>query len=117
MIVRLSLTQFLIAALAVWRITHLFWGEDGPGGIFIRLRHLAGQSFFGQLLDCFYCLSLWVAVPFAWLLGVTRLECVLLWFSLSGSAILLERVTSRRSYPPPVAQYVEAPSEYKKKEN
>src|SRR5215510_6716205 len=68
-----SFTTFVIAVLAVWRITHLFFGEDGPYDIFLRLRRLAGRSFFGQLLDCFYCLSLWFAAPLAWLLAETWL--------------------------------------------
>ena len=96
-----SLTTFLIAMLAVWRVTHLFSGEDGPGDIFLRLRRLAGSSFLGQLLDCFYCLSLWIAAPLGWMLGTTWWERGLLWLSLSGGAILLERVTERNQKPPP----------------
>lgn len=68
---RLSPTELLIAVLAVWRGTHLLWGEDGPFEIFLRLRKLAGRGFFGELLDCFYCLSLWIALPIAWLIGAT----------------------------------------------
>ena len=96
-----SFTTLLIAVLAVWRITHLFSGEDGPGDIFLRLRRLAGMGFLGQLLDCFYCLSLWFAAPLAWLLAETWLERALLWLGLSGGAILLERVTKRNHNPPP----------------
>jgi len=36
--------------------------------IFI-LRKKAGDDFFGNLLDCFYCLSIWVALPFGLWLG------------------------------------------------
>jgi hypothetical protein len=97
----LSFTTFLIAVLAVWRITHLFWAEDGPGDIFLRLRRLAGKSFFGQLLDCFYCLSLWFAAPLGWLMGETWLDRVVLWLGLSGGAILLERISDRNQKPPP----------------
>jgi len=97
----LSFTTLLIAILAVWRITHLFSGEDGPGDIFLRLRRLAGRNFFGQLLDCFYCLSLWFAAPAGWILGATWLQRVLLWLGLSGGAILLERVSERNNKPPP----------------
>lgn len=96
-----SFTAFVIAVLVVWRITHLFWGEDGPGDIFVRLRRLAGKSFFGQLLDCFYCLSLWVAAPVAWVIGASWWERAFLWFALSGGAILLERLTERNHKPPP----------------
>ena len=96
-----SFTAVLIAMLAVWRITHLFSGEEGPGDIFLRLRRFAGNRFLGQLLDCFYCLSLWIAAPAGWILGGTWLERVFLWLALSGGAILLERLSDRNNKPPP----------------
>jgi hypothetical protein len=107
---RLSITGLALVLLAVWRITHLLWGEDGPGDIFVRLRKLAGESFFGQLLDCFYCLSLWIALPFAWLIGVGWLQQLVFWFAFSGGAILLERATAGKSHPP-AAEWTETPSD------
>ena len=53
MFARLSPVTLLIVTLAIWRLTHLFWGEDGPGDLFVRLRRLAGKGFWGSLLDCF----------------------------------------------------------------
>lgn len=88
----------LIGALACWRATHLLHGEDGPGDVLIRLRRLAGTGVFGQLLDCFYCLSLWIAIPLAALVAGGWRDGVLLWLGMSGGAILLERVTVRVSY-------------------
>src|ERR1035438_2749206 len=85
--------SLVLGILAVWRVTHLLNGEDGPWEIFVRLRKLAGAGFWGELLDCFYCLSLWIYLPFATLLGKEWLERVLLWLAFSGGAILLERVT------------------------
>jgi hypothetical protein len=85
----------VIGVLAVWRITHLFYGEEGPGDIFVRLRRAAGRGFWGALLDCFYCLSVWVALPFAYWLGESWKQRVMLWPALSAGAILLERLTSR----------------------
>ncbi len=82
-----------LGALAVWRITHLLNAEDGPFRLLARLRRLAGVGFWGEMLDCFYCLSLWIAVPFALLLGAGWTERLLLWPALSGAAILLERAT------------------------
>ena len=90
-----SPVSLVIAVLAVWRVTHLFWGEDGPWDIFVRLRRLAGDGLFGSLLDCFYCLSLWIAAPLGWLLAHTWLERILLWLALSAGAILLERISAR----------------------
>lgn len=95
-----------LGLLAVWRVTHLLNAEDGPWDILVRLRKLVGSGFLGSLLDCFYCLSLWVAAPFALLLGETWRQDVLLWLALSGGGILLERVTAAREGTP---YYREAP--------
>ena len=83
----------IIGVLSVWRVTHLLVAEDGPGQILVKLRRRAGEGFFASLLDCFYCLSLWIAAPLAWLLGQGWKERGLLWLSLSAGAILLERAT------------------------
>lgn len=85
----------VIGILVVWRITHSFFGEDGPGDIFVRLRRAAGEGFWGKLLDCFYCLSVWVAAPFAYWLGESWKERLLLWPALSAGAILLQRLTTQ----------------------
>lgn len=90
----MSVYVFLLAALGVWRITHLLNAEDGPWDLLARLREGLGDGFWGSLLDCFYCLSLWIAAPFA-LLGDGWRERLLLWPALSGAAILLERLTAR----------------------
>jgi hypothetical protein len=92
----------VLGILTVWRITHLLNGEDGPGNLLAGLRRRAGDGFWGGLLDCFYCLSLWIAVPFAWFLGAGWREKLLLWPALSAAAILLERLTARGT-PPPAA--------------
>lgn len=89
-----------LGIFAVWRITHLLAAEDGPGEILAWLRRRAGDGFWGRLLDCFYCLSLWAAAPVAWRLargaaggrGGWELD-VLLWLALSAGAVLLERLT------------------------
>jgi hypothetical protein len=90
-----GLYRLLLGVLCVWRITHLFQAEDGPWSVIVHIRRAAGDGFFGQLLDCFYCLSLWIAAPFAWVLGRTVTERILLWLAFSGGAILAERITRR----------------------
>jgi len=86
--------QFVMSSLAVWRLTHLLNAEDGPWQMLARLRRLVGVGFWGDLMDCFYCLSLWIAAPFAWWLGGAWTEWCLLWLAISGAAILLERTTA-----------------------
>jgi hypothetical protein len=83
--------RVLLAVLAVWRITHLLAREDGPWDLVARLREGLGDGFWGGLADCFYCLSLWIALPFALLLASGWGERSLLWLALSGAAILLDR--------------------------
>lgn len=84
--------HFVLAVLATWRVTHLLAAEDGPGDIVIRFRALLGQSLAGRLMDCFYCLSIWIAAPAA--LFVTRhwLDWIMVWLAISGAACLLERI-------------------------
>lgn len=99
--------EWLIAGvLAVWRITHLLALEDGPFDAVLRLRRALGDGTLGHLLDCFYCLSLWVG--FAVALGVqaiaaapTLVATLLLWPALSGGALLLQRATAHAEAAPP----------------
>ena len=86
--------KLTLAILAVWRVTHLLHAEDGPGNLLVRLRRLLGQGFFGDLVDCFYCLSLWVAAPLAFALARRPVELLLAWLATSGAACLLERATT-----------------------
>ena len=86
-------TFLVLGALAVWRATHLLHAEVGPGRAFSRLRAWAGHGPLGRTLGCFYCLSMWMAVPAALAMGATGLEMLLLWLGMSAAASLLERVT------------------------
>jgi len=87
--------MFFIISLVVWRISHMLSKEDGPFDIIFLLRKKAGAGFFGNLLDCFYCLSMWIALPFGIWLGQNWIEKILLWLALSGAACLLEQATTR----------------------
>jgi hypothetical protein len=93
-----------LGILGVWRITHLLQAEDGPWDLVARFRLWLGHGFWGRLLDCFYCLSIWIALPAALSIGEGAGERLLLWPALSGGAVLLERLTWRT---PPPAQFAE----------
>ncbi len=84
--------RLAVGALATWRLTHLLASEDGPADVIVRFRALLGQSLAGKLMDCFNCLSLWIAAPVA--LFVTRHfpDWLALWLALSAAACLLERL-------------------------
>ena len=84
--------RLVLGVLTVWRITHLLYAEDGPWDVIVRLRQSAGKGFWGKLLDCFYCLSLWVAMPVGIMLGSSWRERALLWPSLSAGACMLQQI-------------------------
>lgn len=84
--------RFALAVLATWRVTHLLAYEDGPADLIARVRMRVGEGFLGRLLDCFKCLSLWVAAPLAFFVAWQPVAFVIAWLALSGGAILLQRL-------------------------
>ncbi len=84
--------RLVLAILATWRITHLLASEDGPADLIVRLRARLGQGLAGKLMDCFQCLSLWIALLLAFFVSRRPLELLLTWLALSGAACLLERI-------------------------
>ena len=64
-----------------------------------KFRGRLGAGVLGQMLDCFYCASAWIALPFAWVIGDTPGERLLLWPALSGAAALLQRATTPADLP------------------
>lgn len=97
----------MLGVLAVWRVTHMLYGEDGPWNIFVSFRRWVGTSFIGTLLDCFYCLSVWIAVPVGLLLGEGWIEKIFIWLAASAGAILLERITTIQRVTPPTLYFEE----------
>ena len=67
--------HYIIAALAVWRLSVLLVEEDGPRHIFARLRSRVGIEVYPDgtvivpgtiiagVLACARCCSVWLAVP------------------------------------------------------
>lgn len=82
--------RLVLAVLAAWRITHLLAAEDGPFGLVLRLRQRLGDGAWGQLMDCPYCVSLWVAAPLAPLLATDMLGWGLSTLALSGAVCIIE---------------------------
>ncbi|MBI4877241.1 MAG: DUF1360 domain-containing protein [Acidobacteria bacterium] len=84
--------RFALAVLATWRVTHLLAGEDGPADLIARFRAWLGSGLFGKLMDCFNCLSLWVAAPLAFFVCRKPVDVLVTWLALSGAACLLQRL-------------------------
>ena len=84
--------SFFIGALATWRLTHLLAHEDGPADVIVSIRRWLGQRWVGRLMDCFNCMSVWVAMPIAFFVATGVLNVIMSWLALSGAACLLQRL-------------------------
>jgi Protein of unknown function (DUF1360) len=87
-------TRFVLGSLATWRVTHLLAEEDGPADLVVRIRARLGTGLLGELMDCFYCVSVWVAAPASIAVARRRRDLPVVWLALSGAACLLERATT-----------------------
>jgi len=85
--------RFLIAALATWRLAFLLAREQGPWGVFARLRRDAGNGVSGELLKCVKCAGVWIAIPFAFFVRGDWWELVVTWLALAGVVALLDEWT------------------------
>jgi hypothetical protein len=90
-------------------VTHLLAEEDGPADVVVRLRVRAGDGPLGSLMDCFYCLSVWVAAPLSVGVARTRRADPIVWLALSGAACLLEQATRAPALDPRVQPEQEMP--------
>jgi hypothetical protein len=99
--------RFILATLAVWRLTHLLAAEDGPWNLIAKLRRLAGSSVLGKLMDCFYCLSIWVGIPFCFYPAAGLQSRIITWLALSGAASLLHKLTTQSESlePDPIQEF------------
>jgi len=85
-----SALWFAIGVLAVWRVTHMLHLEHGPWGIVARARAGAERVGIGDLVRCFFCLSLWIALPAAYWLAASWAGRIAMWLALSAGAIIIE---------------------------
>lgn len=97
------MAELIALALAAWRLASMLVDEDGPGGVFARLRHRAGlQSVpvragdgwqtvttaanpLAELFACVWCMSVWAAA----LLALRPLRPLRFPLAASALAILL----------------------------
>jgi hypothetical protein len=84
--------RFALAGAATWRLTHLIALEDGPADAIVKLRVRAGSGQLGELMDCFDCLSIWVAAGLAPFVARRPGERAVSWLALSGVACALQRI-------------------------
>jgi len=96
----------LILILATWRITSLLNREQGPYNVLGKLRYTigirvddAGQTYgiteLARLVDCPWCLSLWVGAGLALVTATGVRDWALTTLALSAGAVLIDEVWKR----------------------
>ena len=96
-------TQFLfiVACLAVFRLSELFVLDNGPFGVFRKLRNLFPDgSNLDDLLECYYCASGWFAIFITVLTHVVLVftwpVAIMWWLGIWGGAVAIYRVVPCR---------------------
>lgn len=98
--------DFLLLSIAVWRVTNLIVGEDGPWNIFGLLRKelidpakVDVPGSFSALLSCPYCLSPWLAIIASVSYALSRWPtlCVAFPIAMAGVTAFLQKLTYDRS--------------------
>jgi hypothetical protein len=94
-VTEMTLVELLIYTLATFRLVSLISIEKGPFEILRKLRrHIETGSFLDKLIECTWCVSIWVAL--GWVGLIALWPDVVIWialpFALSAGAILVEGV-------------------------
>lgn len=94
------LLELIAVGLAGYRIANLLVYEDGPVGIFEKIRNIFGvkpgpvvDNFWTQVFTCMYCMTVWTTVA-AW--GVYQIlpEAVIIIAAMSV-ALIADRIMQR----------------------
>lgn len=81
--------RLFVIALATWRVSSMLVQEDGAFKVFSRLRK---RSTFGGLLECIWCLSVWIAPA---ILACERVAPIAVdMLAVSAAAIAVDKVVS-----------------------
>lgn len=87
----IDLLTLLILILATWRLSSLLVNEEGPFGMFLKLRLLIAPV--TDLLTCIWCFSIWLGLTFTLLYWYS--PAVTFWialpFALSAGAIAWDK--------------------------
>lgn len=91
---------FVIAAFATYYSARTIAEQDGPWGIFDRIRLRFDSGYLGKGIRCVVCVSAYTALVWAVLLGVVQgydpLLWPLVWFGLAGASTKINEFWKQR---------------------
>lgn len=97
----MTLFAFIVASLAIWRLSHAIVKEKGPLDVFARLRARLGasQKRSGGLFDlvsCVRCLSVWIGLIAALSVSDGFMEWLGYGLAFSAVATLIDLFLSKK---------------------
>lgn len=100
-LVEMSALHLVIMMLATWRLTNLLVIETGPGAVLEKARSLArwilgdGDGSLYQLMNCHYCMSVWVGtlVSMVYLFAPLPSLVIAMPLAISGASCFLQQMT------------------------
>lgn len=90
----MTLWQFALVTLAVYRVSRMITMEDGPLDVFARMRGKIDpnqKTWIGRGLNCILCVSFWIALVSALIVSATWIE----WLAIAGVIAVYREVISR----------------------
>lgn len=92
----MALMTFVLASLAVYRLSRMIADEEGPFAVFTKLRGAFPPTHWvGRGLECIMCVSFWVSLPFALWIDSAG-DWVLTWLALSSVTVLIRKWEQKR---------------------
>lgn len=90
----MAVMTFVLAALAVYRLSRMVTDEEGPFMVFTKLRGLAKpDTWVGRGMECIMCVSVWIALPVALYIGG---DWLLTWPALSAMTVIIRKWEQKR---------------------
>lgn len=90
---------FTVAAFATYYTARTISQEDGPFGVFDRLRQRWNEGYLGTGVRCIVCVSAYTGLAWAILMGVLGLYDLLfaplVWFGLAGASVKIAEFWKR----------------------
>jgi hypothetical protein len=92
----MQLMTFVLASLAVYRLSRMLSDEEGPFSVFTKLRGIPKpETWIGRGLACILCLSVWIALPIALWIDWSG-DWALTWLALSGVTVIIRKWETKR---------------------
>jgi len=82
---------FILAALAVFRVSWMITREEGPFAVFVTMREKIDpqqMTWIGRGLNCCNCVSVWIALVAALLIGG---DWLLNWLGIAGAVLIFNK--------------------------